>query len=140
MNQAAATGTRPATASPAGDAFRTASAAYSSAAPSAAAVAAAAGTDHRLGSREATKYTVSPSMRPNGNGALPAAMTTAVAVAATASTGNGHRRSATIGPHTKRAGTSPRPGAWERGPTARVSSVSPAPAVNTTEADHCPAR
>src|ERR1700730_10182163 len=111
MNQAAATGTRPATASPAGAAFRTASAAYTSAAPRATAVATAAGTDHRLGSCEATKYTARPSMRPNGNGAIPAAMTTAVAAAATASTGNGQRRSATIGPHTKRARTTPLRGA-----------------------------
>src|SRR5580704_5504706 len=113
MNQAAATGTRPITASPAGAARGTASTTYTSAAPSAPAVAAAAGTDHRLGSREATKYTASPSMRPNGNGALPAAVTTPVAATATASTGNGHRRRATIGPHTRRAGTSPLRGAWE---------------------------
>ena len=62
------------------------------------AAATAARIDTRRGSLEAAEYMASPIMMPNGKGALPQVMTTAVAAVATASPGSGQRLSSTIGP------------------------------------------
>ena len=75
-------------------------------------------------------------MMPRGKGGVPEAMASPVAAAATASTGNGQRRSSTMGPHTRNARTSRRSGAWGYGPVARASTASTVQAVSTVVASH----
>ena len=81
------------------------SAANTSAPPRAPALTATAEIDTRRGMPEATRYEASPSMMPNGSGALPTAMTSALTTVTAASTGTGRRRSAAIGRHTANART-----------------------------------
>ena len=72
----------------------------------------------RRGRFEAVRYTAPPSRMPNGNEAVPEAMTIPADAAVTASTGDGHRRRNTIRQHATTASGS-------RCPTTATGSCGP---------------
>ncbi len=92
--------------------------------------------DQGLGTREAIRYTASPSKTPTGSEALPVAISSPVATATTATSGSGHRRSATSGPEATTARPSRPPCAWGYGPAASATMTSAVHPANTMAASH----
>src|SRR5579863_2234193 len=90
--------------------------------------------DNRLGTREAMRYTASPSMTSMGNGALPVAISSPVTVVTNATSGSGQRRIARSRPQAATARTTRAPTARGNGPAASATMTSPVHTANTPAA------